>query len=363
MYKTQTGIKNCIPVMMAVVLIAVFVLFLSTSTALASDGTIPEKTEFNSTVAYKITTAVSFFLLASYCAFIKKKDIVFIFLFASVLLVNLGYYFLSSSSTISEALLANDITYFGAVFLPLFMLIIIMDECYYKRNKIFLSALLCINIGVLLLTLSPGNSTLYYEDVSLDFVNGGAVLVKSYGPLHCVYAFFLAFYFAAMIFVIIYARFRKSKSSPKLAVSLLAVVFTNILIWFIEQKIYIHFEFLSISYIVTEVYLLSLYSMLDTFYGKKPEPIIAETVHESTDAVPVCPEDADRLIQLLSDSYQLTARELEVCKKLLINEKRKEIAEDLCVSENTVKKHTSNIFAKLEVSSRAEIIEKLSQLK
>ena len=160
MHKTQTGIKNCIPVMMAVVLIAVFVLFLSTSTALASDGTIPEKTEFNSTVAYKITTVVSFFLLASYCAFIKKKDIVFILLFASVLLVNMGYYFLSSSSTLSEALLANDITYIGAVFLPLFMLIIIMDECHYKRNKFFLSVLLCINVGVLLLTLSPGDSTL-----------------------------------------------------------------------------------------------------------------------------------------------------------------------------------------------------------
>ena len=39
--------------------------------------------------------------------------------------------------------------------------------------------------------------------------------------------------------------------------------------------------------------------------------------------------------------------------------KRKEIAETLCISENTVKTHTSNVFSKLEVSTRNELIEKV----
>ena len=365
MYNNQKGIKNCISAIAAIIIIAFFIILVSTSSALASDGSPSEKIAFNNTVAYKITTAVSFLLLLGYCAFIKKKELVFVLLFASVLLINLGYAFLSSSQTLSEALLANDITYIGAVFLPLFLLIIIMDECQYKRNKIILSLLLCVNIAVLMLALSPGYSTLYYADVSLTFVNGGAVLIKTYGPLHCVYSFFLAFYFAAMIFVIFYARFRKTKSSPKLAVSLLAVVFGNILIWFIEQKIHLSFEFLSVSYIITEIYLLSLYSMLDTFYGSKPAINDIEITQKQTDspAVSIQPEDVEELIECWADSVQLTSRELEVLKKLLINKKRKEIAEDLCVSENTVKKHTSNIFAKLGVSSRAEIIEKLSHLK
>ncbi|MBQ4650615.1 MAG: hypothetical protein IJB73_07935 [Firmicutes bacterium] len=365
MYTPGKGYEKNICTLLLMLLAAAAVFVCSFSVAYAAGSGSSDKLQFNNTVAYMVTTVVSFILLLGYCAFIKKKDLVFILLFTSVLVINLGYAFLSSSQTLSEALLANKITYFGAVFLPLFMLIIIMDECHYKRNKVFLAVLLAIDLAVLLLVLSPGYSTLYYEEVSLVFINGGAALAKTYGPLHCVYSFFLAFYFIIMIAVIIYAHFRKAKSSPKLAVSLLAVVFANILVWFIEQKIHINFEFLSVSYIITEIYLLSLYSMLDTFYGgasaktDNAAPVPENTSH--TDAAQI--GNIDELIENWADAALLTSRELEVLKELLANKKRKDIAEDLCVSENTVKKHTSNIFAKLEVSSRAEIIEKLLPLK
>lgn len=365
MYTPGKGFEKYICPLLLMLLAAAVVFVSSVSVAWAAEITGSDKLQFNNTVAYMITTGISFILLLGYCAFVKKKDLVFILLFTSVLVINLGYAFLAPSQTLSEALLANKITYIGAVFLPLFMLIIIMDECQYKRNKVFLSVLLAVNLAILMLVLSPGYSTLYYEDASLMFVNGSTVLVKTYGPMHCVYSFFLAFYFITMIAVIIYARFKKTKSSPRLAISLLAVVFANILIWFIEQKIHINFEFLSVSYIVTEIYLLSLYSMLDTFYGSNyVEADSSVTIPENTapaDTVQI--ENIDELIGVWPDAALLTARELEVLKELMNNKKRKDIAEDLCVSENTVKKHTSNIFAKLEVSSRAEIIEKLLQLK
>ena len=57
----------------------------------------------------------------------------------------------------------------------------------------------------------------------------------------------------------------------------------------------------------------------------------------------------------------LTVREKEVFLEILKNKKRKAIAEELCVTESTVKKHTSHIFAKLGVSSRVELFEKLNQ--
>ena len=53
----------------------------------------------------------------------------------------------------------------------------------------------------------------------------------------------------------------------------------------------------------------------------------------------------------------LTEREREVLGYILENEKRKTIAEKMCISENTVKTHTAHIFEKLGVSNRAELFE------
>lgn len=52
----------------------------------------------------------------------------------------------------------------------------------------------------------------------------------------------------------------------------------------------------------------------------------------------------------------LSAREMDVLKLLVEGASNKMIAAQLNLSENTVKSHTSHIFAKLQVSSRAEAV-------
>jgi DNA-binding NarL/FixJ family response regulator len=49
----------------------------------------------------------------------------------------------------------------------------------------------------------------------------------------------------------------------------------------------------------------------------------------------------------------LTARELEVLRHVAAGKTNRTIAADLVLSEKTVARHVSNIFAKLGVSSRA----------
>lgn len=56
----------------------------------------------------------------------------------------------------------------------------------------------------------------------------------------------------------------------------------------------------------------------------------------------------------------LTAREMEVLNYILENVKRRDIAEQMCVSENTIKKHTSHIFTKLGISSRGELFARIA---
>ena len=54
----------------------------------------------------------------------------------------------------------------------------------------------------------------------------------------------------------------------------------------------------------------------------------------------------------------LSQREKAVLRFLLENKKRKDIAETLFVTESTIKKHTSGIFRKLEITNRSELFEK-----
>ena len=58
----------------------------------------------------------------------------------------------------------------------------------------------------------------------------------------------------------------------------------------------------------------------------------------------------------------LSAREIEVLQLMAAGMSNQEIAEQLYVSVNTVKTHTSNIFQKLDVKRRTQAVEKAKQL-
>lgn len=327
---------------------------------------------FNLPIAYLITTMISFILLLGYISFVKKREILFVFLYSAVFLINVGYAFLAASSSVPEALLANKISYLGAVFLPLFMYLIISEESNIKLPRCVISCLIAVSTFIFFLVASPGYSDLYYKGVELVITDYGSYLIKDYGPLHLVYYIYLFAYFALMASTILYSYYSHKNKSLKLVLHLLACVTCNIFVWYLGQVFHFQFEFLSVSYIVTEAYLLSLYNMMEEFHEKEQnliEPsmvtmIIDSKDHEEDDLYENTPLlTLDEIIKYWPQVSQLTPRELEVFQLLIQNKKRKDIAELLCVSENTVKKHTSNIFAKLNISNRTEIIKTISKIK
>ena len=332
---------------------------------------------WNMSVAYGITTLLSLALAGGYCLLMKKKDPWLLFLHASVVIVNLGYFALSISKTLSEALLANRISYFGSVFLPLCMLMAIMDVCRVRRLKVLPGLLVCCSVAVFILAASPGYLTCYYKEVSLVFINGMAKLEKVYGPLHGVYLVYLMGYFGMMVGVIITSIRCKRVASHKHAAILLTVVFLNIAIWFVEQLVYHEFEFLAVSYFVSEMLLLMLYGMMQDYgiltsdaltSAQRAElPTTAPAEESAPEETPADSEEAQaelsedriaKIAQVWSADYVLTGLECDVLCAILQNKRRKEIAAEMCVTEHTVKKHTGNIFSKLEVSSRSELFAK-----
>lgn len=63
--------------------------------------------------------------------------------------------------------------------------------------------------------------------------------------------------------------------------------------------------------------------------------------------------------EILKAEYQLTQREMDIAKLILLGHSNKEIGNNLFISENTVKKHVYNLFKKLEVENREQLKNKI----
>ena len=61
-------------------------------------------------------------------------------------------------------------------------------------------------------------------------------------------------------------------------------------------------------------------------------------------------------------SLGLTGQEMKVLERLAAGESNKDIARTLGLSPNTVKTHTGNLYAKLEVGSRGQAVSKARTL-
>ena len=323
-------------------------------------------------IIYAATAVLSLLLLLGYCFLLHKREFWFVLLFSSVFVVNSGYFALSISKTLETALFANRVAYLGSVFLPLSMLMIIMDTCRLRRQKWLSILLLSVGVLVFLVAASPGYLDIYYEQVSLEIKSGVALLVKEYGPWHTLYLFYLLAYFSAMLGTITYASVKQRIASNKHAIILLVAVFVNIGVWLLEQLVKMDFEFLAISYIISELFLISLYLMLQEC-GFLSEPVKAQTAKEdlslSTEAQsPVSCSDDNALtrkeapmISAQRERFEaqvkkLTPTERKIFDFYLSEKTTKEIMQALQITQNTLKYHNKNIYGKFGVSSRKQLL-------
>lgn len=342
-------------------------------------------------IIYAATTILSLLLLICYSSIANKKNVWFLLLFSSVFVVNSGYLTLSISTNLNEALLANRISYLGSVFLPISMLMLILEACNIKYKKWFPLLLLCIGIPVFLIAASPGYLDIYYESVSLVTVNGFTTLDKTYGPWHSVYLYYLISYFTSMIAIIIYSILKKKVKSPIQAVILFTAVFINISIWFLEQLVHIEFEVLSVSYIASELFLLSLDFLChiqksgDTVNNQQLNPVnlspenesIAKTSvtenSETLDSIDLennksidVKDESDELSEkckyFVSQIENLTPTEHIIYELYLSKKSTKEVLETLNIKETTLKYHNKNIYSKLGVASKKQLLEMAAKI-
>jgi DNA-binding CsgD family transcriptional regulator len=301
---------------------------------------------FPLSTVYGITAALALALLVG-CVFLnKKKDPWLFLLFVCVLVVNVGYFLLSSSRNLTQALNANRLSYFGSVFLPLSMLMMVLRLTRISYASWLPKLLLGFGIAIFLITASPGILDIYYEKVAFRRIENTVSLEKVYGPLHSCYLIYLLGYFSVIVGVIVYASRKNKIVSVACAAILAAAVFVNIAVWLVEQFVNNRFEFLSVSYIISELFLLGLHMFMSEVEKNKAPAIILAPAAVSS-------EEKQLFTQGLA---LLTAKEKAVYDCYVAGLSTEQVLEKLSIKENTLKFHNKNLYSKLGVSSRKQLL-------
>lgn len=329
---------------------------------LSGCNAIGDKAASMSTI-YGVAAVLSLLLLVGYCCIAKKRDPWYLLLFASIMVVNIGYFALAISKGLGEALLANRVSYFGSVFLPLSMWMIIVNATHIRYPKWLPGGLLGLAVVMFLIAASPGYLPIYYKEVSFEIVHGVATLVKDYGPLHGLYLVYLLGYFGTMVTTIVYATLRDKLDSLAYAVIIAIAVFVNLGVWMIEQLVDIEFEFLSISYIISECFLLGLHIMmaeaekLKNRLAQPPAPTLEEAIPQAIEEASSSDEDLDKIAVFQAGLSSLTPKERALYECYIAGLTTDIIMEQLAIKENTLKFHSKNLYSKLGVKSRRQLME------
>ena len=315
---------------------------------------------------YGIIFLASLILLPLYFAFVRKKQNepwLFV-LFVCVCIVNLGYTLIAFSKTVEFALFANKIAYLGQVMIPLCMFMIISGLCGFGYKKWVKCALVGLAGVMFIIVCTAGYLDWYYTDASIETVAGATVLRKEYGVLHSTNLIYVITYFIGMVFILAFSLRRHRGASQKHACGMLVIVLGNILMWCVGKVIPWDVELLSVTYLMSAGGFFTEWLMLQDYVRKSDIPKYTSAERERLGfeiSALSMEEKLDKVLKVVEEHDSLAAREREILELILKNEKRKDIAAELYLSENTVKTYTRTLYSKLGVTSRAELYELILQ--
>ena len=307
-------------------------------------------------IAYSIIFILSLCMPPLYFTSIRKKkdEPWLLVLFICIATVNLGYLLTSLSKTVEFALWANKIAYLGQVFVPMCMFMLISKLCGFTYKKWLMSVLIGLSVLMFAIVFTTGWLDWYYVSAIIEYENGGAYLVKEYGVLHPTNLIYVVSYFVAIIVVIAISLKRNTGKLQTVAGLLLAVVLGNIGMWIVEKIISFHFEMLSVSYFMSELVFFFVYLIMYEYLALRNTPAVEERLGVDITTMPMETKIGKILFHVKTDE-PLTARERELLELILQNKKRKDIAVEMLLSENTVKTYTRTLYAKIGVTSREEL--------
>lgn len=149
---------------------------------------------------------------------------------------------------------------------------------------------------------------------------------------------------APAIMSLIYLRKTEVKGNRRLLKGIV-ISFLPIAVYFTIDILFLSnsaFKMIHISY---AVFAISVFMYLTKHYNVNYEP-------EAKDVLPK--------IEHFYEKYNISERETEIIDSIVVGKTNKEIASELYISINTVKTHIKNIYRKLDVKNRIQLIHKIN---
>ncbi|MCR4713929.1 MAG: HD domain-containing protein [Treponemataceae bacterium] len=220
---------------------------------------------------YNTCFIVSLALMGFYALIWHKHfPVVFTLIFAFVPIANLGTLYQVNAQNVREAVLSIKITYLGASYLILFIVLAIFDLCKLNLKAWIRYTFISITTAFFLTTLTIGIIPVFYKGIEIQEISGHFEIIKQYGILHSLYYVHIALYLLISIIVTIYSIKNKKDVSNRILAMLMFCEASTVLLFFGGRLIGKNIELLPLSYIIDEILLLfiirriTLYNVSDT---------------------------------------------------------------------------------------------------
>lgn len=173
--------------------------------------------------------------------------------FISILIVvasNLGFYFISVSNNLEEAILAQKIAYIGGIFLPAFYFLWMMEICHVKLSRFVSSAIITVQCMLYGFVCTIGNTDLFYRSISISVKHGITVLDKEYGPIHSLHLMTMYMYLIAAFIVAIYSLAKRKSVDKGGLLTMVIISMIAVIAYGVEMCLRIDYEIMPITFVV-----------------------------------------------------------------------------------------------------------------
>lgn len=211
----------------------------------------------------------------------KQNNTYFIMMFVTSIIVNLGYYFTATASTVEEIYLATKLIYLDGTFMMTFMIMGMCQICNINLNRVITAVMLLMDFEVMISVFTVGKIGWHYEHVEINTELGFTYLEKSYGPHHTVYLIYVIIKMLIPFGIVVYSMMQRRKSSWLYTLLLGIGQTVTVLTYFIERAVGLKFEILPFAIILCQIMILVILQRIALYDVAQIGMRVLESIKES----------------------------------------------------------------------------------